>query len=237
VSDFIIKGLFAPAARDPRLIPGVHRYCDEWCARCPVRDRCLVSRALDIYRKARNRSSSEQTFADDAEALEFRREIAAAEGVPAAAHDARASGERSMRQTLRDEPLAEVAWDYAVGVSVWLVFTPAEIQRLAQSVTAPPEEVVLWHHLRIYVRIVRALSAQQRRPGVSIGDEEYANGCAKAALVAAQRSRQALLQIKRRGASQAGSLIALLERIERGIDEQFPQARAFIRVGLDVPAA
>lgn len=237
MSEFVIKGLFAPASRDPRLIPGVHRYCDEWCARCLVRDRCLVSRGIEIYRKARKRSTSEPTFTDAAEAVEFRREIAAAEGSPASEHDADGASERARMRASRREPLTERAWEYALGVSLWLVFTPAEIERFARSATPVPEEVVLWHHLRIYMRLVRASAARERARGAYGLDMEHANGYAKVSLVSVQRSRQALLQIKRRGPSQAGSLLPLLDGIERGIDEQFPQARGFIRVGLDVPAA
>ena len=237
MAEFVIKGLFTAAARDPRLIPGVHRYCDEWCARCSVRDRCLVSRSLDIYRKVRKRTASEGTFADPAEALEFRREIALTEGSPVSDHDATTASDRSKPHSSRREALTGTAWEYALGVSLWLVFTPAEIHRFAQSVTPRPEEVVLWHHLRIYMRLVRAFAARERGPRANTVDIEQANGCAKVSLASVQRSRQALLQIKRHGPSQAGSLLPLLDAMERGIDEQFPAARAFIRVGLDTPAA
>src|SRR5574342_347352 len=29
-------------ARDPRFIPGVYNYCDRWCERCPLSNRCLT---------------------------------------------------------------------------------------------------------------------------------------------------------------------------------------------------
>ena len=28
-------------ARDPRFIPGIYNYCDRWCERCPLSNRCL----------------------------------------------------------------------------------------------------------------------------------------------------------------------------------------------------
>src|SRR5437660_6093958 len=28
-------------ANDPRFIPGVYNYCDRWCERCPLSNRCL----------------------------------------------------------------------------------------------------------------------------------------------------------------------------------------------------
>jgi hypothetical protein len=237
VAELALKGLFSSAAKDPRLIPGVHRYCDEWCARCSVTERCLAFRGMAIYRKARNRLPTEPTFRATAEAIEFTQEIAAAEGAKTPELDQVAGGGRLPALQARDVLIAH-AWEYALGVSLWLVFTPEELQRFAQRPLPPPEEVVLWHHLRIYLKLVRALIAAERvRAGATDAGED-ANGCAKLTLVSVQKSRQALLQIRRRSSpDQAGSLLALLDSIERSIDQRFPRARAFIRVGIDVPAA
>jgi hypothetical protein len=55
--------------------------------------------------------------------------------------------------------------------------------------------------------------------------------------VAVARSRRALLQLQTGAAARTvAPLLACLDTIERGIDERFPSARAFVRVGLDVPA-
>jgi hypothetical protein len=95
--------------------------------------------------------------------------------------------------------------------------------------------VVLWFHLRIYLKLVRAVAArEQELPGRGVSDE--ANGCAKLTLVSVRRSRQALLHLKAEGAQGVAPLLALLETLERGIDERFPDARAFVRIGHDAPA-
>ena len=67
---------------------------------------------------------------------------------------------------------------------------------------------------------------------------EEATGSAKLALVSMERSRRAL-QSMGSGANNAkiSVLMALLDVLERGLDERFPSARSFLRIGLDCPAA
>ena len=78
------------------------------------------------------------------------------------------------------DPLASVAWEYAVGAA--FLFTAPSMSHLGRgrrAVTPAPEEVVLWHHLRIYMKLVRALVSR------SVDD---ANGCAKLVLVSSAKS-------------------------------------------------
>ena len=134
------------------------------------------------------------------------------------------------------DPLASAAWEYAVGVSLWLILLPDELRRLRVGTTPAPEEVVLWFHLRIYLKLVRALVARDRkRAGRTVSHDE-ALGCAKLTLVSVQRSRRALYQLKTPlNIETVTPLLNLLDRLERGIDDGFPGARGFVRLGLDVP--
>jgi hypothetical protein len=232
--------LIGTVSVDPRIIPGVHHYCDEWCDMCPVTARCLSYRSLAVYRKAHGRREGEPTFENAADSIAFTRAVAAAEG-RAAGGPAGDSKPASTAVGISD-PLADAAWHYAVGVSMWLVLTPEELRRMRNGRTPSPEEVVLWHHLRIYIRLVRALSARLRQSEVK-GQEQVkgtdeVNGSAKVALVSVQRSRKALFQLsKTPAADTASSLVRTLDAVERGIDQRFPRARTFVRVGLDAPAA
>jgi hypothetical protein len=240
---------FVEIARDPRLIPGVHHYCDEWCEVCPVTSRCLAFRCTAAYRKERGLRQDEPTFQTTADAIAFTHSLAAAEGRTTPELDALlAAGSASAGFKTADR-LADLAWQYAVGVSLWLVITPDELRLLRSGPTPSPEEVVLWHHLRIYLKLTRALVAKERLgepkarlalPRSDSGPDralEEINGSAKLTLVAVQRSRKALQQLRKSAAGDtASTLVALLDRLERGLDERFPTARAFVRVGLDVPA-
>jgi hypothetical protein len=229
---------FLAIARDPAIIPGVHHYCDEWCQYCPITHRCLGFRCTEEFRKQRRRRPGDATFASMEEAVGFTRELAALDGSTTEELDAiLANGPgRSGLQTT--DPLASVAWEYAVTAA--FLFTAQTITTMGDGPrpSGPlPEEVVLWHHLRIYMKLVRALiSREQARDGDHRAED--ANGCAKLALVSIARSRRALTRLRSNAnARGVDPLIARLDDLERGIDERFPVARAYVRVGLDCPVA
>ena len=161
------------------------------------------------------------------EAIAFTRELAALDGSSTEELDAllaKPGGGSGLETT---DPLASVAWDYAVGAA--FLFTARSMPHPGKgrrAATPAPEEEVLWHHLRIYMKLVRALVSR------SVDD---ANGCAKLVLVSAQKSRTALMAMRAAGRDAVDPLIAALEDLERGVEKRFPAARAYVRVGLDCP--
>ena len=238
---------FLEIARDPRLIPGVHHDCDEWCQHCPVTARCLIFRCAEAFRTAHNRSDDDPTFVSMEEAIAFTREVAAIEGTSTAELDALvgAGAEATGMQT--SDPLAGVALDYAVRIATGLrpirspiasASVPAGLRcdehRPPGPGTPRPEEVLLWYHVRIYLRLVRALVAKEGNGpgGIRLDD---ALGSAKLVLVAVQKSRAAIQRLQQQGGDEMRELMPMLDALERGIDERFPGARSFVRFGLDVP--
>jgi hypothetical protein len=227
---------FIEVARDPRVIPGVHHYCDEWCDCCAVTARCLAFRCSEIHRKSKGLAVGVPLFESQDEMVKFTRALAAAEGRSTGELDALLAG--TQRDSFRTaDRLARTALEYGLAVSMWLVRTPQELRQLRRGAAPAPEEVLLWFHLRIYMKLTRALVTRERvLKGLSAANEEGI-GLAKLTLVSVQRSRTALLQLRTEATIAAITpLLACLDALERGIDERFPTARAFVRVGLDVPA-
>ena len=231
------RSRFLQVARDPQVIPGVHHYCDEWCDHCAVTARCLAFRCTEIHRKSKGRASSDPPFQSTEEMIEFTRALAAAEGTGTPELDelltqgAHGGGFRT------SDPLAQTAIEYALAVSMWLVLSPEELRSLRRGSLPGPEEVVLWFHLRIYLKLTRALLTRQRVLAGLSGLHEDAIGCAKLTLVSVRRSRKALAQLNTPATSPTVTpLLGLLDVLEKGIHERFPDARRFVRVGLDVPA-
>ena len=65
---------------------------------------------------------------------------------------------------------------------------------------------------------------------------EDANGSAKLVLVAIQKSRSAIEQLQaHEPADDFTDLTSTVVTLERGVEERFPDARTYVRIGLDVP--
>ena len=115
---------------------------------------------------------------------------------------------------------------------------------VAWSITPPPRlpdgplpmEIVLWYHVRIYMKVFRALVARETHAGGAASDD--ALGCAKLALVSIDDSLEALRRL-RDAFSKADhdELQRLLTQVRDQLEEKIPGARAYIRVGLDEPVA
>jgi hypothetical protein len=230
---------FVAIARDPRIIPGVHRYCDEWCRYCPVTQRCLGFRATEAYRKAEGRTPLEPTFTSLDEAARFTRELWAAEGVRTDELDAPMSHPPADSGIGTADALAERAWEYAEGVT--RAMFPVVVRFLSSEAAEPasggptPEETVAWHHLRIYMKVFRALVARETHRDSA--DSQDARGAAKLALVSIDRSLEALERLRGSVDVEAhAQLCAILGELRDGLEARVPGARAFIRIGIDEPA-
>jgi len=65
---------------------------------------------------------------------------------------------------------------------------------------------------------------------------EDANGSAKLVLVAIRKSRAALEQLHANAPTDDFSaLLSALVTLEQGIEDRFPDANMYLRIGLDVP--
>jgi hypothetical protein len=229
---------FLAIAQDPSIIHGVHHYCDEWCSYCAVTDRCLGFRCTEAFRTQRRRRAADPTFTSMEEAIAFTREVCALDGSSTEELDAIAANPRGRSGLQTTDSLAGVAWDYAVRAAFLFTEQAMTIVTEPPRDTGPvPVEVVMWHHLRIYMKLVRALVSGERSNG---GDRlaEDANGCARLVLVSVDRSRIALASLRAEGcAAEVDGLLTSLDALTRGIEQRFPQARAYVRYGLDCPVA
>lgn len=230
---------FVQLASDPNLIPGVYNYCDQWCSYCALTARCLAYRCS----KDRENRHAGDIFKDLAENLNelitFSRDVVQADGGSTTELDELASLPLIEQPVLPkvDDPLERLGRQYAIETSRFLMsidWVPPPPGR--RSIRPSPADVLAWFHVLLAVKIFRALvsAAQAARGQVDRADD--ANRSAKVALIGIDRSREALRQL---GAHDDDARIEhlrlLLDRLEAGLEQRFPDARAFVRPGLDDP--
>jgi hypothetical protein len=220
--------------QDPSLIPAVHRYCDEWCARCPVTARCLVRRLL-LEREKRHGTSYDMSLE---EIIEFTHEVAAAEGRTTPELDALLSPDPAVRARVPevDNPLTRLGARYAMEADWYLRscgWTPP-----SSPDTPDPSllDVLAWYHVFIRLRIDRAVTSHLQAVRGRQDRLEDALGCAKLVLVSLDRSREALEGLQREsGEPYIGRMLTTLSELTQMMEVRFPAARSFVRAGLDGP--
>ncbi len=98
-------------------------------------------------------------------------------------------------------------------------------------------EVVQWYLFFVDVKLQRAVSSRVDREGE--GDDGFpsdADGSAKVALIAIDRSIAAWARLRERLGAEADAILDLLvglDRLRRAVEREFPRARAFQRPGFD----
>ena len=155
-------------------------------------------------------------FADQA-----RQEAAPDPGLLPPAFDAVPSGHHVLERR---------ATEYEMRTWYWLSGPRRQPRGASQA-----HDVIAWFHTLIPVKVNRALTVWPQEPASSDNV-----GSAKVALIGIDRSHAAWLELVERGdvpMSEAAPFIADLVWLGEALERVYPEARAFVRPGLDEPAA
>jgi hypothetical protein len=166
-------------------------------------------------------------------------------------------------KAVEEHPLTRMAHAYMNKVSAWLDTADDDLKTVARELLAAAGskfatddyeeearqigemiEVVAWYHTLLPPKIARAVGGlveEDAAGGESAGvlaeaRIEDANGSAKVALAAIERSAAAwvnLRQILPRREDEILEMLALLSRLQRGIHSAVPGAKSFVRPGFD----
>jgi hypothetical protein len=250
-------------AKNENHIDGIFNYCDRWCERCHVTNKCEVferthtdlQEDLDeantiFWNKLTN------TFKDTVLQLQ---KIAADLNINIDAEDDKAlnlyiANAKQHHQELGQHPLIKYCKQYIKVASkvlevngaikqhndAYLQMMELGIKNHEETIIEVKElhnyyEIVQWYLYQIQVKFMRALPAfdDDFEDETNINDS---NGSAKVALIATDRSLQAWQQIMHLIPDTEDDIIpllALLQKIRTLGEKSFPNARAFVRVGLD----
>lgn len=190
--------------------------------------------------------------------LELLREMAVEDGIDldAIANDEIDAEREQLLQMVDEHPLTQAAESYAWAVKTWFethgeafyqkgeefemfvrlnvgsVDVAGQVEHLTDAI-----EVIQWYQFFIASKIVRALHGKFH-PFVPETDElpKDSDGSAKVSLIAIDRSMAAwavMLRSFPQLQTETLDLLAQLERLRKGVEHQFPDARAFLRPGFD----
>jgi hypothetical protein len=219
-------------------IVGIFNYCDRWCDACALTSRCRLF--ADV-------AEAEASLDPGMKAL-----VAVAPIEPAAQPPQWLAGllqemdEELLKPGDDGEPLErplpaehmaleQRARGYLSRVYRWL----QNRELTAATDPADPYAVVIWFHTLIAVKVHRALHGLAGdQPEERDWPPDY-DGSAKVALLGIDRSHAAWLElVERRKTTDADAapFIADLVWLGEALERVFPNARAFVRPGLDEPA-
>jgi hypothetical protein len=257
---------FLELAEDPNFISGIYNYCDRWCERCPFTSRCFLystERADTDQDDPETRDLNNAKFWQKL-ALIFKdtndliRKCAEEAGVDLDSIEANAAIAAHDRKTemAKRHQLSTQARDYARMVEQWFAKELADEEKIyvdaagsessAEKIDlAAAIEVIRWYQFFIAAKVFRALLNDDEEIESDFTDDSEmvrdaaqndANGSAKIALIAIDRSMSAWWAVQSclpDGKESTVALMALLESLRDGIEAVLPEARSFLRPGFD----
>ncbi len=250
-------------AGDPRFISGIFNYCDRWCERCPFTARCLTFATEQEYRGDEEEIDiTNQKFWDVLhtmfeETKEMLEEMAAERGIVLddATLEAAARDNEKDRHRRENHPLAKAAMAYAELSRNWFQQHKTALEELrakaqdaiqtglqefdlheVKASTLDAFAIIQWYQFFIGAKVGRSLS-QTADEFIEIDDlQNDANGSAKIAMIAMQRSIAAWGRIREELPETEESVLPILLHLEtllRTMKREFPNAEYFIRPGFD----
>jgi hypothetical protein len=238
-------------AKKERFITGIYNYCDRWCERCPQTSRCLnFSISEEKFRDPETHDIQNEAFWRKlsevfGETLELLEETAKKRGIDLKTLDLEKAGEgiASEKEAAVNHVVYRAAESYSRIVDDWFKENGALFSfgtmAVAGAEMAIEEalEVIRWYQYFIAAKVMRAIRGRAENGGEE-GHEfpRDADGSAKVALVAIDRSIGAwgvIPQYNRLYAEGVFEIVSLLKLLGQAVEETFPDARSFIRPGLD----
>ena len=196
-------------AANPRFIPGVYNYCDRWCERCPLSNRCLnhaMEQAEDNgdpgARDLSNRKFWDRLHRKFQSTLEMLHEDARTRGIdledPKLQAEVKAQERAERRQAAKNRPLTRAAMAYVKAADKWFeaaqpIFTAKgiELETLARLEAGNPRaeaaelsefvDIIRWYQHFIYVKLCRAIESRASEELETLARLETGNPRADAA--------------------------------------------------------
>lgn len=247
------------ASRRKKYIPGIYNYCDRWCERCSMTDRCSLlaqeTRAKKLHLARGEDPNDLDVMLKDVQTslsktMKMLVEKAEEEGIDLDEGLDEVQDElQSDRDFCSAHPLHEMAFRLARQSHAFLETLASEIQ--SEQFKGSQEDILVqiqdcfeilsWYHMQQAVKIDRCLRSLRHTNGVTDPEEldavlYDANGSAKVAYLGLVRMLDAFTRLHQWNASWNSRLMPLIQSIYdvlEKVDHEFPGHKAFKRPGFD----
>jgi hypothetical protein len=216
-------------ARDPWIVPGIHRYCDEWCEQCAATERCLLYKCRQEFAHGRQNAAGRGRVRSF-DAIAIRRQLDAVEPpMDTATLPSRAAIDDSIA-----DALGAIALEYSTRSRSFADSVVPSTRTMAgpgRSISAPgtrpiqseiptASEIVRRFHLSIYAKTTRALvGATLAAGGMPAWNGDAIRSAARLFAYGA-RSRAALTLFA--DGNERRAIVALLDDVVGGLERYFP---------------
>jgi hypothetical protein len=250
-------------ARDPRFIPGIYNYCDQWCERCTLTLRCMNyalaqeeetggSPSQDVENEA-FWDKLHETFDATIERLDEAAETMDIDiDIDDEDSDEYLQEQEEIHEAAHSQPCSRTAMRYIAVAEQWLKSHEGLVGDEAKSPGWTDDvgrgagddspnirdclEVIRWYQHQIWVKLRRAATGAIRAANEDWeGMQEDADGSAKVAILGIERSLAAWATLLNHFPDHEDAIFAMgtLTRLLRQVELAFPNARAFRRPGFD----
>ena len=245
-------------AEDPQYIPGIYNYCDRWCERCQFTSRCL-NHSLEEEQNCKLESIDEanKKFWYSIEnsfelAISLIEDLAQQEGVDLESIEIDEDNEIDNKVDI----LTHRAMNYANMVDKWFEKNQNTIdnelikqKKRSQLKLIHPHnteislslkeaiEVINYYQYAITVKLSRAVKSRDNEAKIGLEDiSQDSDGSAKIALIEIDRSINAWSELLKYFQAEPRDILKIinyLKQIREIAEQEFPNARSFIRPGFD----
>jgi hypothetical protein len=245
------------ATNKPGIIPGIHNYCDRWCAKCAFTQRCGSFSIEEEFAKD-DLKNEEEIWSHLSVMLETSLELLKSQaeqlGIEINETNVEIDQNFDTKLSRNNNPIICEASKYSKLTEEWLdsyktvlenldniLFERGAEQLFMEDINEPDFthliEVIAYYKDFISIKINRALmQSLENNSGLKELADYDANGSAKISLIAIDRSIGAWASILKRMPSREDELLiilVILQKLRCSLESEFPKARQFHRPGFD----
>jgi hypothetical protein len=239
-SQFI--SLLDSAANNQQTIHGIFHWCDRWCERCSQTEHCTLFKT-SVHLPSDSSEDFFKSLSMIFEAtIDMLKEYAKKNDIDFESlsdSDYKIEYEKRMSLVSRDEGMG-LAKQYSKQVKHWSDSLKKKDAvgmeiRLEDAMLSECMEIIQWYQYLFEVKWSRALHSQKDEEEIQL--EPYDSlGNAKLLLVSIERNIGAwsyVFQKFREDESEILDILVCLQRLQKKINQTFPEAHSFVRPGLD----